>query len=335
MVPGPNFPQLNRGGLLVGPGRLGKPVPGSVDTGLASLERVGAWVIVMSTELGDYLRSCRARVRPEQLGLSETGRSRRVPGLRREELAQIAGVSVDYVVRLEQGRARTASPAVLGALARALNLLPDEYEYLKGCAQEDSSGGSRAAVRSSRSQGHDVRPQTQQLLDSMHEVAAIVLGRRTEVVAWNALGAALIIDFGKLPSAERSLVRLTFLEPSVRALYADWRTVARECVAYLRMDAGRSPDDPRLTSLVEELSVRDSDFRRWWADHRVRAVRFGHKEFLHPTAGPLTLDFQALDLRDDPWQTMLVYTAEPDSRSSEALRFLAGWTGADEVASRA
>ncbi|MGI8329691.1 helix-turn-helix domain-containing protein [Actinomadura scrupuli] len=288
----------------------------------------------MSTELGDYLRSCRARARPDQLGLPQGGRSRRVPGLRREELAHIAGVSVDYVARLEQGRVRSASAAVLGALARALNLQPDEYEYLMGCAHAAESGGPGAAGRPGRSPGGQVRPETQQLLDSMHLVPALVLGRRMEIVAWNALCAALIIDFGALPAADRNLLRLAFLTPSTRALYADWPKVARECVAYLRMDAGRYPDDPRLASLVEELSAKDPDFRRWWTDHQVRAPRFGHKEFLHPTAGPLTLAFQTLEMRDAPWQTMLVYTAEPGSHSFEALRFLARQAGVDQSAAR-
>jgi transcriptional regulator with XRE-family HTH domain len=284
----------------------------------------------MSTELGDYLRSCRARARPEQLGLPGGVRSRRVPGLRREELAHIAGVSVDYVARLEQGRVKSASPAVLGALARALNLQPDEYEYLMGCVHATEAAGFAGPGHP----GGQVRPETQQLMDSMHLVAAQVLGRRMDIVAWNALCAALVIDFGALPVADRNLLRLTFLEPSARRVYADWPKVARECVAYLRMDAGRYPDDPRLACLVEELSAKDPDFRRWWADHQVRAPRFGRKDFLHPTAGPLTLTFQALDLRDDPWQTMLVYTAEPGSHSFEAMRFLAGQAGVDQGAAR-
>lgn len=268
--------------------------------------------------LGEYLRACRSRVDPAARGLPEDGRKRRVPGLRREELAQLAGVSVDYLVRLEQGRSHNVSRSVLDALARALDLRPDEHAYLLRIAEPVRGPAPRTA-------GGAVRPQTQQLLDSLTGLPAMVLGRRMEVVAWNTLAAALYTDFARLPPAHRSLTRITFLDPAVRAMFQNWDEVVRDCVAYLREDASRYPDDPKLAALVGELSVKDEDFRHWWGQHRVRAQQHGRKTLNHPIAGPLTLDYQTLDLRENSDQAIVVYTAEPGSRSAEALRFLANW----------
>ncbi len=275
------------------------------------------------TELGKYLRACRARVSAEEIGIPTSGH-RRVPGLRREELAMLAGVSVDYIVRLEQGRARSASTEVLTALAQALNLRPDEEEYL---LQRAADGNKRAsAAHSTASRRQRVSPATQALLDSMTGVPALVLGRRMDILAWNSLGAALFTDFGKLPPQWRNHMRLAFLDPGIRGLYVHWEKAAKECVAYLRMDVGRYPHDPELARLVGELSVQDADFRRWWSDYHVRAQRYGRKEFNHPVAGELSLDFQVLDVRGAADQTLLAYTAEPNSPSAQALTFLSGWT---------
>ncbi|MFF4653747.1 helix-turn-helix domain-containing protein [Streptomyces sp. NPDC001380] len=273
------------------------------------------------TELGEFLRACRARVTAEQVGLPTTGH-RRVPGLRREELASLAGVSVDYIVRLEQGRVKSASSAILTALARALELRPDEEEYLLRCAVEASAFGG-AKPPGPRSQ--QVSQATQVLLDSMVNIPALVLGRRMDILAWNSLSAALFTDYSRLPSRRRNHMWLTFLDPEVRGLYANWERVAQECVAYLRMDAGRYPDDPELARLVGELSMKDPDFRRWWSDRWVRSQRPGRKEFVHAVAGELILDFQVLDVRGAADQSLLVYTAEPHSPSAQALTFLAGW----------
>jgi transcriptional regulator with XRE-family HTH domain len=281
------------------------------------------------TELGAYLRACRARLTAEQVGMPSSGH-RRVPGLRREELAALAGVSVDYIVRLEQGRVKSASAEVLTALASALNLRPDEEEYLLRCAVDAGSSASRA--RSAVPRRRRVAPATQLLLDSMTGVPALVLGRRMDILAWNSLGAALITDFGKLARERRNHIRLAFLDPDVRGRYAQWEKVAKECVAYLRMDAGRYPDDPELARLVGELSMKDPDFRRWWSDYHVRAQRYGRKEFIHPTAGELSLDFQVLDVRGAADQTLIAYTAEPHSRSAQALTFLAGWATTEQPA---
>ncbi|WP_431953895.1 helix-turn-helix transcriptional regulator [Actinacidiphila sp. bgisy167] len=278
---------------------------------------------VSNTTLGDFLRACRSRVNPSDVGLPDDGRHRRVPGLRREELAQLANVSVDYVVRLEQGRTVHVSTVVLESLARALRLRPDERDYLLRVAAAGSA--SLAPTPSSSAQGR-IRPQTQTLLDGLREYPALVLDHRMDVLGWNALGRALLTDFSAVPEARRNLVLMAFLDPAFRELYDDWRTVARECVAYLRMGAARDPQDLRLTALVDELAEADADFRRWWSDHRVRTRAAGSKTFRHPVAGTMTLDFQSLVVGDDPDQTVFVYTAEPGTPAHQALRFLATWS---------
>lgn len=271
-----------------------------------------------NTTLGDFLRACRSRVNPGDVGLPDDGRHRRVPGLRREELAQLANVSVDYVVRLEQGRTVHVSTAVLESLARALRLRPDERDYLLRVAVSGVEPQPPAPTR--------IRPETQTLLNGFQEFPALLLSHRLDVLGWNPLGAALLTDFAAVPEPERNLVRMAFLDPAFRDLYVDWRHVARECVAYLRMGAARDPEDARLKALVEELADADADFRRWWSDHRVRTRASGRKTFRHPVAGAMTLDFQSLVVGDDPGQTVFVYTAQPDTPAYEALRFLATWS---------
>ncbi|WP_350275435.1 helix-turn-helix transcriptional regulator [Kribbella sp. HUAS MG21] len=269
----------------------------------------------MDNELGEFLRSRRAALEPAQVGLPDDGRLRRVPGLRREELAQLAHVSVDYIVRLEQGRTRRVSRPVLDALADALRLAADEREYLFTVADVAPAPARRPSLP-------DVAPQLRQLLDRMYDVPAMVLHRGMAVLAWNQGAAGLLTDFGALPLEHRNLIRLTFLDERVRALYDDWPRAARECVAVLRMEAGRTPHDPAITSLVGELSVRDADFRTWWATHQVRGPRQLTKTYNHPTAGRLTLDVQQFTVDTHPEQLLVAYTAEPGSPSYDALRFL-------------
>ncbi|MEV6845206.1 helix-turn-helix transcriptional regulator [Actinoplanes sp. NPDC051411] len=238
----------------------------------------------MDSSLADFLRARRAAVDPRRSGLPvDDRRPRRVPGLRREELAALAHVSIDYVVRLEQGRTRRVSRPVLDALADALQLASDERDYLYAVAEVAPAAARRPARP-------EVAPELRRLLDTMHDVPALVLHRGMDVLAWNRGAAALLTDFGARPVRERNLIWLTFLDPEFRALYADWPGVARECVAVLRMEAGRHPGDPDLTALVDELSARDADFRTWWASHRVRGPRRLRKEYRHPVAGDLVLD---------------------------------------------
>ncbi|QIQ00931.1 helix-turn-helix domain-containing protein [Streptomyces liangshanensis] len=277
-------------------------------------------------ELGDFLRARRAALDPRRLGLPDDGRLRRVPGLRREELAQLAHVSVDYVVRLEQGRTRRVSRPVLDALADALRLEPDERAYLFAVADVTQAAPARRPAE------QRVDPQLLRLLDGMPDIPALVLGPRQDVLAWNSAAVALLIDFGALPPRERNLFRLTFLDDGFRSLYADWPRVARECVAVLRMEAGRHPDDPGLAALVGELSVRDPDFRAWWGTHQVRGPRELTKSYRHPVVGALTLDVQQLSVDTRPDQRLVTYTAPPGSPAEEALHFLLRWSSRTEPA---
>jgi transcriptional regulator with XRE-family HTH domain len=270
-------------------------------------------------ELGSFLRSRRAALDPHRAGLPDDGRPRRVPGLRREELAQLAHVSIDYIVRLEQGRTRRVSRPVLDALADALRLAPDERAYLFTVADVAPAAPVPGPGR------QQVDPQLQQLLSTMHEIPAMILNRRMDVLAWNQGAAVLLADFGALAPAERNLIRLTFLDDAYRALYADWPRAARECVAVLRMEAGHHPKDQALAALIGELSMRDADFRTWWASHRVRGPRQLTKTYLHPLAGSITLDVQQFSVDTRPDQQLVAYTAPPDSPSREALRFLLQW----------
>jgi transcriptional regulator with XRE-family HTH domain len=278
------------------------------------------------SELGDFLRARRAALDPHRVGLPDDGRLRRVPGLRREELAQLAHVSTDYVVRLEQGRTRRVSRPVLDALADALELAPDERAYLFAVADVAPAAPTRQPAE------QQVDPKLRQLLDGMPDVPAMIVGRRKDVLAWNSAAVALLGDFGALPAGERNLIRMTFLDAAYRALYADWPRAARECVAVLRMEAGRHPEDPALAALVGELSVRDPDFRTWWASHRVRGPRELTKTLCHPVAGTLTLDVQQLSVDTQPDQFLVAYTAAPGSASHEALRFLLQWSTTEHAA---
>jgi transcriptional regulator with XRE-family HTH domain len=269
--------------------------------------------------LGQFLKAKRAAVSPEDVGLPDTGRIRRVPGLRREEVAQLADVSVDYYTRLEQGRMTQASDAVLAGIAQALNLTRAEREYLQSVVRMPTRRDAPASPKT-------VTPETQLLIDSMDRVPAVVIGRRMDVIAWNDMGAALFIDFSAIECERRNLARMVFVEPQVRQLYVDWHDVAGGFVERLRMDATRYPDDPKLHALVEELSERDPDFRRWWGRHSVQGVTSGHKRMRHPVAGDLTLDWQALQITSDPHQTIIVHTAPRDSQTYRGFEALAAWS---------
>ncbi|MFJ9695613.1 helix-turn-helix domain-containing protein [Kitasatospora sp. NPDC101183] len=274
------------------------------------------------TELSEFLRSRRARLRPEDVGLPGTTR-RRVPGLRREELAQLAGVSTAYYIRLEQGHGENVSASVLEAVARALRLGPAEREHLLRLVRPSRRG---APTRPQR-----VRPAFQHLLDAMDGVPAYVLGRRMDVIAWNRLAAALLGDFGALAPERRNMARLVFLDPASRELYTDWEGKATDTVGSLRLDAGRDPDDPRLASLIGELSLGSADFRRLWADHGIQDKGHGAKRLHHPVVGPLSLCYETLRPAD-AGQELVTYHAEPGSASAESLRLLASWaaSGAPE-----
>jgi len=266
-------------------------------------------------ELGSFLKVRRGELSPREVGLPETGR-RRVPGLRREEVAQLASISTEYYTRIEQGRMQASGPVLLD-LARVLRMDDDQRDYMLELA-----GKERARPR--RSAGQKVRPQLRRLLDGT-DAPALVTGQRMDILAWNPLAAALIMDFAQVPAKDRNYVRLVFTDPAFRTLYDDWAGIAKTCVSFLHMEVAQRPDDPRLAALVGELSVRDGQFRQWWAAHHVAQKASGTKRFHHALAGDLTLDWDIFTCPTDPDQQLVVYSAEPGSVADEGLRFLASW----------
>lgn len=275
-----------------------------------------------NAELSEFLRARRARLSPQAVGLPVTGGARRVPGLRRQELAQLAGVSADYYTRLEQGRNLNVSDAVLDAVARALRLDEVERAYLFELSR---ARPRRARRRPARPQL--VRPGLHRMLEMLDEhTPAFILGRRMDVLAANRLACALITDFTTLPRQERNMARFMFLNAAARTLFVDWAEVAAETAAVLRLDAARHPDDPLLTELVGELAVRSDEFRTWWADHNVRERTHGIKRYHHPVVGELTMNYESVTFPGDPDQSMCVYTYAPGSAAETTLRLLANWT---------
>ncbi|MFJ3804342.1 helix-turn-helix domain-containing protein [Streptomyces sp. NPDC090088] len=271
-------------------------------------------------ELGEFLKARRAELSPRSVGLPNTG-PRRVPGLRRDEVAQLASISSGYYARLEQGRIQPSGP-VLEALVRVLHLSDGQRDHVFQLAGKDSTRPRRQRVQK-------VWPVLQWLLDDLASTPAVVMGRYLDVLAWNALGAALVTDFSQIPEKHRNYVRILFTDPAMRSLYADWHSVARLCVAMLRVEAGRYPQDARLAALIGELSVRDDDFRTWWGDHKVNSVTIGAKALHHPIAGDLTLGWHTLAAASDPDQRLTVWTAEPGSPSHDSLRLLASWAASN------
>ncbi|MCD0451554.1 helix-turn-helix transcriptional regulator [Actinocorallia sp. API 0066] len=270
------------------------------------------------SELGAFLRARRAELSPKEVGLPEGGAKRRVKGLRREEVALLASISIDYYTRLEQGR-RSASEPVLTALASVLRLDDDERAYLFELAGKEAALPRRSSARK-------VQPQLRRLLDELTTTPALVLGRRMDILAWNPMAAALLTDFARIPERQRNYLWLLFTDPGMRALHGDWANIAHSAVAMLRMEAGRDPADRRTADLVAELSARDPDFRRWWGEHHVSTRAKGTKVLRHPVAGELTLDWDALACVSDPEQQLIVWTAEPGTPSHDGLRILASWT---------
>lgn len=272
----------------------------------------------MSTEIGRFLRAKRERLSPQECGLPVFGQ-RRVTGLRREEVALLAGVSPDYYVRLEQGRARAASDQVLDAVARVLRLDPVETEHLRRLAHPDRPHADRASAEGT--------PQTARvgvlaLLEAMTDVPAFVLDPCMDVVAANLLGEAVLA----LPAdpAMRSTVRQVFLDPGAREYYLDWEQVARETTAHLRRMAGLRPDDPRLRSLIGELTIGHPEFARLWALQEVQAKAHGVKRLRHPDAGRLDFAYETLTLPGDPDQMLVTYTP-CDASTRDALVALGSW----------
>ncbi|MEV6962129.1 helix-turn-helix transcriptional regulator [Streptomyces sp. NPDC051207] len=261
--------------------------------------------------LGGFLRARRGRVAPEHVGISGGGR-RRVRGLRREELAQLAGISVDYYVRLEQGRATQPSREVLDALARALGLDEAERAHLDTLA-----GARRAPAPEAR-----VGPVLRRILDAMSGLPVFATNHRLDVVAWNGLGAELMGGLGDPGRRDRNNARFLFLDPASRFVHPEWEGRAAEAVGQLRVSAGRYPDDTELAALITELSRRSAEFRRIWATGEVVMCAAGRKRLRHPRTGLLTLDFETLHVPAAPGETGLVvhvFSAEEGSREAAAL----------------
>ncbi|MEV4517576.1 helix-turn-helix transcriptional regulator [Dactylosporangium sp. NPDC049525] len=271
--------------------------------------------------LGEFLQTRRSQLRPQDAGVVTYGERRRVPGLRREELALLAGVSASYYSRLEQGHSTNASVEVLDAIAGALRLDDAERRHL-----HELAAGTRQRTRPRRPAPEVVTAETRQLVAALGDVPAVLLGRRSDVLAWNRTGHALFA--GHLdpaapdrPRGRPNMARLVFLDAHTADLYADWPRKARAVVATLRMVSGRHPDDPLLAALIGELSVASKDFATMWADHRVKAGGAAAYEMRHPLVGAVTVTQQTLRTEQD--QHLVVATTEPGSASQAALTLLA------------
>jgi transcriptional regulator with XRE-family HTH domain len=260
-------------------------------------------------ELGAFLRARRERLGPGDVGLPERGRARRTPGLRREEVAELARVSVDYVVRLEQGRGLRPSPEVLDALAEALRLSEDERRYLFDLARQRpaSRGGKPDQAGPLALLVHDLSP-----------LPAMVLNHRNDILAWNVeLASLLAIDLAGLPDEQRNGLWLCLLHPAMRSFYLDRERVIRESIADLRVAWAAHPDDIAMADMVETLTASSEEFARLWAERDVQVRGRGHKRMLHPEAGPLTVQFEVLCSLQDPDQRLVIYrAADPASQTA-------------------
>jgi transcriptional regulator with XRE-family HTH domain len=280
------------------------------------------------SDLKEFLTTRRARITPDQAGLPVYGANRRVTGLRREEVALLAGISVEYYTRLERGSVGSVSDSVLGGLTHALQLDDAERDHLHRLVRAASAPRGRAARRTAVAKR--VRPTVQRILDQM-PMPAYVRNGRFDILAANDLGRALYSPMyehaaAHAPGEPPNSARFVFLAPEAPDLFVDHEKTADDCVAFLRVEAGRDPYDKALTALVGELSTRSEDFRRRWGAHDVRYHRTGRKRLHHPLVGDLELDYEALELAGDPGQRVNVYTAPPDSSSLQALDLLGSWT---------
>jgi transcriptional regulator with XRE-family HTH domain len=278
-------------------------------------------VVNSRTDIREFLATRRAKITPQQAGLSHYGRNRRVPGLRREEVALLAGVSVDYYVRLEKGNLGGVSDSVLDAVARALQLDDAERVHLFDLARAPSITPRIPRRRASQ----QIRPSVQRVLDSMNGAPAFVLNGRLDILAANALGLALFSPIYAQPARPPNNAWFIFLDSHATEFFRDWDKVANDAVAMLRAEAGRDPHDRGLSDLIGELSTRSEEFRVRWAAHDVRIHTTGVKLLHHPVVGDLELTFESFPFAGDPAQSLLTYTAEPGSPSEDALNLLASW----------
>lgn len=269
--------------------------------------------------LGEFLRARRGRVSPTDVGLPAGSGLRRTPGLRREELAVLAGVSIDYYTRLEQGKETHPSPSVIDALARALRLDADEHAHLR--ALSDHAG--RRSSQPRRTSGRTVRPTVLQLLETVLPSPAYVLSQAHDVLAANSAGLRLLAGIDDWPAKQRNTIRFIFLHPSARSLFADWDQIAKESIAHLRSVAGADPDDSDVTTLVGELIVKSEEFAKLWDRYDVRTKSGGKKSFHHGSVGDFTLSYEVLDIANSGGQKIVIYQAVPGTRDHDAMMLLA------------
>ncbi|WP_460353406.1 helix-turn-helix domain-containing protein [Mycobacterium sp. ZZG] len=274
-----------------------------------------------TSDVGEFLATRRAKITPREAGLATSGR-RRVPGLRREEVAMLAGVSTDYYAKIERGNLAGVSHSVIDAVAGALRLDEAEHAHLRDLA---AAANATPQARKAATPTQTVRPGVQRILDGMVGLPAFVRNARLDLLAINSLGAALYTPVFDDPHRPANLARFNFLDPRARDFYPDWDHAANTAVALLRTEAGRNPFDRHLTDLIGELVTRSDVFRHRWAAHNVRLHQTGTKHFQHPAVGTLDLAFEAMNLSADTGLTLTVYSAEPGSPSADGLSLLASW----------
>ncbi|WP_060887976.1 helix-turn-helix transcriptional regulator [Streptomyces caniscabiei] len=275
----------------------------------------------METTIGEFLRSRRERITPEQAGLPPTLTRRRVPGLRREEVALLAGVSPDYYQRLEQGRTPQVSDQVLDAVAQALALSDVETEHLRNLARPRRADARASTPR--RASGVVPDEPLVRLLEAMGNAPAVLLDARLDIVAANAAAEA-VFDVSGMPQP-RNAARELFLHPEARSRYSNWEAIAAETVAQLRLLTGRRPDDAKLAALIGELAIRSEPFRRLWATGDVREKRLGVARIVHPVVGTLEFDYHVLTVPARPDRSLITYLPQPGSPTAEALGMLLSW----------
>ena len=270
------------------------------------------------TELGRFLRARRAGISPVEAGLTVASGLRRTPGLRREELATLTGISIDYYTRLERGRETRPSPSVVDSLARALRLEEDEHEHLRRLA----ALAARTAPEPPTTPSRTVRPGVKLLLESLRPNPAHVVSRTNDLLAANPGGLRLLSGIEEWPVRQRNIARYVFLHPTARTLFHDWATQVRGCVARLRALAGTDPDAPDLTRLAGELLMKSPEFAKLWERYDVKGHTHGRKTFHHPEVGDLTLGYQTMKLEGTPGHRLVTYYAQPGTADHDALVLL-------------
>ena len=279
-------------------------------------------------DIREFLTTRRARLTPADVGLPDFGGRRRVAGLRREEVALVAGMSVEYYVRLERGNATGVSESVLEGIARALQLDDAEVRHLHDLVRA-ANDGAAPGRRRARPRTQAIRPGMQQLLDAMHGIPVVVQNGRLDIVGVNALGRALFSQLFDSARRPANFARYLFLDPRAPQFYRQWDDSAEQTVALLRAEAGRTPRDRNLSDLVGELATCSDTFRALWASHDVREHRTGVKAVTHPLVGDVDLSFEALDVSTERGLQLIAFTAQPGSASEEALRLLASWAASE------